>query len=218
MQSLYNNIYQITFLLKATHNEHSKEKRAWADEVHRILADGTRSHHVCNFTNLVEMTSDDDRYCSVHNDRCPLPSDIDGIIGGISCKDISRNNTSKQKLVGAALYAAESSRGGSADCMHGLLRLIDEVHPKWIVAEQSEDLAEGAQYKETFDMLMHDICSRGFDVRVFILDSSEFALPQHRKRMWMLALERPSKMFVIPNYNKFFDEVGALIQALHLLP
>ena len=115
-----------------------KDKRAFANRVHAALHPSCPTP--CNYDNLVTLATAD-RHCDVHNAACPVPSNLDIAIGGLSCRDFARCRNDKQK--GADVYRSASSPGRSADCMHGFNALVDHMSPEIIIIENVDELAEG---------------------------------------------------------------------------
>ena len=186
------------------------EKRTWINDVHSALHPDKPVP--CNFTDINELTTSA-RLCSVHGKRCRLPSALDGIIGGLSCKDYARCNSNKP---GGSVYQQASSPGRSADCMHGLLALVDSTHPEWLLLENTDQLAVNASHTPDLDLFMHDLSSRGYEIKVFVLESSDFVLPQARVRCYITAVLRPGRMFSIADYQSYFKHVEELVERVKL--
>ena len=187
-----------------------KEKRAWIAGLHDILDPETPTP--CNFEDLKHVSDDRMRRCGTHGGRaCPLPENVDGILAGLSCKDLSRANTSKGKMVGSALWNAETSPGKSADCVHGFLNLVRILLPSWGIVENSDELAESDKQKPLLDELRCVLNEAGYDTRIFILDASDYGLPQRRKRMYLLMLRRPCPLCNILDYRAFFTKVQSQV-------
>ena len=167
------------------------EKRTWINDVHSALHPDKPAP--CNFTDINALRTDA-RWCSVHGKRCSLPSALDGVIGGLSCKDYARCNSNKSS---ASVYQQASSPGRSADCMHGLMGLVDSTHPAWLLLENTDELAVNESHRPDLDFFLHDLSSRGYEIKVFVLESSDFILPQARVRCYFIAVLRPGRRFAI---------------------
>ena len=186
------------------------EKRTWINDVHSALHPDKPVP--CNFTDINTITKPT-RMCSVHGKACSVPARLDGIIGGLSCKDYARCNSSKS---GGSVYQQAASPGRSADCMHGLVALVDHTHPEWLLLENTDALAEDPVHRPDLDLFMHDLSSRGYEIKVFVLESSDFILPQARKRCFLVAVLRPGRRFAIDDYQAFFSQFEALIERVKL--
>ena len=153
----------------------------------------------CNFQLLENFAHPDKRKCGVHNRPCKLPSSLHGLIGGLSCKDWARmkNWHSGPKQNGAAIYGADKSPGKSAECMHGLIATVKACPTDWVILENSDELTENEQQRPALDLFMHDLNEAGFDARIFTVQSSDYALPQKRRRAWICAVRRPSQYLYI---------------------
>ncbi len=156
--------------------------------------------------------------CSIHKGHCELPKASHGAIGGISCKDFSKNRRSGEQCSSDSIYLATTSPGKSAECMHGFISLLDTCPPDWFLLENSDELAENAQHQESLDLFVHDMGTRGFDVRVFTANACDYLLPQRRVRTYILGVLRPLRHFLLHDYTGFFATVHRLIQAFMCEP
>ena len=68
--------------------------------------------------------------------------------------------------------------------MHGLMALVDLTHPEWLLLENTDELAENPVHRPDLDLFMHDLSSRGYEIKVFVLESSDFILPQARESVF----------------------------------
>lgn len=102
---------------------------------------------------------------------------------GICCKDLARSNPKRWILKGGVLAGA-TSPGKTADTFWGLITLLDSTHCQatWIVIENSdllleEDAADWSTVKEALQC-------RSFYCRPTLVCSSQFGIPQARKRSY----------------------------------
>ena len=191
-----------------------KDKRQWAREVHTAF---DKTATPCTYTDISTLCDDDRRHCDAHSRCCPLPARVDVLIGGLSCKDYSKNNTVKGRLKGAELYNSGTSPGKSADCMHGFMALIDRAPPEWLLVENTDELAAAEDQRDALDLFIVDLAHRGYDVKVFLLDSSDYLLAQKRRRMFLVGILRPSRNIRIDNYSVFFQRVQTLLEAFKVV-
>ena len=164
------------------------------------------------------MANGKKRVCSIHKKACALPMPGHGAIGGISCKDFSKNRTTGQSCSSDSVYLASSSPGKSADCMHGFIALLDKAPPDWFLLENSDELVENPRHDESLNLFVYDMCAKGFDVRVFTANARDYMLPQSRDRSYILGVMRPLKYFQLQDYTKFFQNVEKLIKAFMCQP
>ena len=170
---------------------------------------------VCVYKDLPDAAA---RKCSTHgNKNCPLPPNTHGAIGGISCRDFSKNRTTGEKCPDS-VYSASSSPGKSADCMHGFVGMLEVCPPDWFVVENSDELAENAAHQESLDLFCHDIGNMGYDLRVYTANASDFGLPQNRWRAYIVGVRRPLKHYKMENYDGFFTTIQRLLIAFHCAP
>jgi site-specific DNA-cytosine methylase len=173
----------------------------------------------CSYDDVGTLTDDVARACCIRShSSCALPTQLDGVIGGLSCKDWSKVNTRPAKQNSAALYASGSSPGQSSDCMHGFLNLLDATVPDWFIVENVDDLAESDQHRPAMDLFLHDLGQRGYETKIYVVDVASYALPQHRVRMYILGVLRPARRLRIADYTSFFDKVGKVLDILKMHP
>jgi len=158
--------------------------------------------------------NDAKRSCNVHGNKpCSSPRALHGCIGGISCKDFSKNRHMGEKCSESVICLASSSPGKSSDCMHGFVGLLDTAPPDWFVLENSDELAENEQHQESLNLFCYGVCARGYDVRVFTVNASEDLLSQSRKRTYIIGIMRPLRYFELNDYTAFFQTVEKLIKS-----
>jgi len=206
--------------------ELDKAKREWSKHVHHFLAQlkesvacafqtslsNDETREACAFDDLTQLKDPNKRTCYAHKlTRCALPPTTDIAIGGLSCKDFARCNANKGKLNGSDIYNSASTPGKSADCMRGFLDLIDTSPPEIILVENVDELADEALHRPALDLFLSDLSSRGYDSKIFILNSSDYGLPQHKRRMYLLGVLRPGRKLNIDDYGAFFQRVESLL-------
>jgi hypothetical protein len=100
--------------------------------------------------------------------------------------------------------------------MHGLMALVDVTHPEWLLLENTDELAENPVHRPDLDLFMHDLSSRGYEIKVFVLESSDFMLPQARVRCFLVGVLRPGRRFAIGDYQAYFRQFEALVEKVKL--
>ena len=78
--------------------------------------------------------------------------------------------------------------------------------------ENTDALAEDPVHRPDLDLFMHDLSSRGYEIKVFVLERTDFILPQARKGCFLVAVLRPGRSLAIDDYQAFFGQFAALIE------
>jgi DNA (cytosine-5)-methyltransferase 1 len=98
---------------------------------------------------------------------------VDVICGGFPCQDLS----------------VAGKRKGLAGSRSGLwwefARIIDELEPKWVVAENVPGLLSSNKGQD-FALIIRWLVERGYGVSWRILDSQYFGVPQRRRRVFIV--------------------------------
>ena len=122
---------------------------------------------------------------------CPVPA-TEGIIGGISCKDLSKGNQNKGKMGNPLDPAGPPKTGGSSwSTFYGLLWLIDahgQDCPDWIAIENVDELVTSRD-EEIIDVVLSELSARGYECIYFFVNSVDWAIPQERKRVFIIGLQ-----------------------------
>jgi DNA (cytosine-5)-methyltransferase 1 len=103
-------------------------------------------------------------------DGRPWRGAVDVISGGFPCQDIS----SAGKRAGI-----ESERSG---LWREMLRIVDEVGPQWVFAENSPHLRTRG-----LDLVIEGLTRLGYRVAWGVLGADHFGAPHERRRMWIVA-------------------------------
>lgn len=105
-------------------------------------------------------------------DGRPWRKTIDVISGGFPCQDIS----SAGKRAGIA--------GGRSGLWFEMLRIIGEVRPRFVFAENSPNLRTRG-----LGTVIEGLASLGYDVRWCVLGARHVGAPHQRNRIWILACD-----------------------------
>lgn len=105
-------------------------------------------------------------------DGYPWHGHIDVISGGFPCQDVSSAGTGK---------GLAGSRSG---LVFEMLRIVDEVRPKFVFAENSPMLRTRG-----LDTILKEFASMGYDARWCVLGAWHVGAPHKRDRMWILAYD-----------------------------
>jgi len=103
-------------------------------------------------------------------DGVPWRGKIDIIKGGFPCQDISAAGK------GAGLAGSRSG------LVFEMLRIVDEVRPRYVVAENSPNLRTRG-----LGTILKEFASMGYDARWGVLGAWHVGAPHRRNRMWILA-------------------------------
>ena len=89
------------------------------------------THHTCIFADI-QTLGKETAHCVVHNRECPVPQ-VDVFICGVSCKDVSRQNPSRD--MSKHVLAEGQSRGGTAQTWQGFSSYVSMKQPGIVVFE-----------------------------------------------------------------------------------
>ena len=182
-----------------------KTKRGWCQRVVDVLEPDSEA---CIYDDITKISSGTAQ-CQRHGQCCPVEAQIDGLVVGFSCKDASKANPNRGKLA-AKLLTGAPSPGKTNDTIASTLELIENKLPEWILLENSDTL-DDADHAAGLELLLSELAGRGYDPMPFLIDGSEYGLPQVRKRMYILAVLRPSRRFKIANYTVLHTRIAELL-------
>ena len=74
----------------------------------------------------------------------------------------------------------------------------------------------GTAHSPAFDDLLAETSPRGYDVQAYVVNSSDYGLPQSRMRAYIIGVLRPSRRFDIPDYGAFFDHFRLLFESFNV--
>ena len=180
-------------------------RRKWCQAVVDKLHPGSDTCVYNDITTLMGSAS----HCTRHGQACQVEEHFDGCIVGFSCKDASKANPNRGKLA-ASVLTTPTSAGGTNDTIHGALKVIDQRLPEWLLLENSDTL-DDADHAAGLELLLNALASRGYDPMPFLIDASEYGLPQVRKRMYILSVLRPARRLTIANYTLYCEKVKELL-------
>ena len=197
--------------------KHDRKRDVWCKKVHQVLS-GTDIANLlpCAFTDC-EGVGTSKAKCTMHKRQttgcdCTIPDFISLLVAGFVCKDFSRANMHKGSLQGADIFNALQSPGGSAQTMHAILHVVGSIHVDGLILENSDELA-GSIHSSALDEFLNALDEKGFDCQAYVMNSSDFALPQERKRCYIIGLRRPNKTFALREGNvAFFEKVKPLLK------
>lgn len=116
----------------------------------------------------VEVTCGD-----VRTQTLPPADDIDVVIGGPPCQGFS---------VAGKMDPADPRSGH----VWYFLDIVSNLHPAAFVMENVAALAENSRWSHILQGLKDNAAAMGFNVKLFVLNSADFGVPETRKRMFLV--------------------------------
>lgn len=104
---------------------------------------------------------------------CDMPDNIDVVLGGFPCQGFSVANTKRSMKDERNFLYKE------------LLRVIEDKQPKFFVGENVKGLIS-MQKGEVIKAIVDDFKKIGYNVNYKILKTSEYGVPQHRERVFII--------------------------------
>lgn len=187
-------------------------KRQWIqkvqDELHPMFSEG-----MCVFDDITCLSSGK-AWCQRHSEYCAVKEQFDGLMCGFSCRDLSRMNPNRAKLA-SLVFSSSASPGKTNDTFTGALEFIGEHNPEFIGLENSDTL-DDADHAIGLDILLQNLAEMGYDVQAFLIDCQEYALPQARKRVFVVGVKRPARRLKIANFSAFFNKYKGLLESFKM--
>jgi hypothetical protein len=104
-----------------------------------------------------------------------IPTDVDILVAGFVCKDLSRLNSRGKTL---------DDGGESGDTFQGMYAYTDRFRPSIVLLENVKN------EKKTWDDVVRTFDRIGYKAQWIYCDTKNYYLPQTRERMYMIAIER----------------------------
>ena len=163
----------------------AKEKLLTKDE-HGCEFEAPASHAAaspCLFVDICELGGDV-ADCAAHGQKCPVPQ-VDLLVLGTSCKDMSRANPCQHK--DSAVLSQQVSRGGSAQTFQGMLSYLQSKCPPLVLFENVDamDDSKGTDMNN-MDIFLAETSARGYESQVCMTDAAEFGCSARRRRIYVL--------------------------------
>ncbi len=133
----------------------------WANEINELACE-TYKHNIGNHIVNGDIWKVIDEIPS---------SNIDVVIGGFPCQDISINNIKAKGVFGArsGLYSA-------------MVEVVNRLRPKIFIAENVKALLN-SNNKKSLAKVLEDFRSIGYDVTYKLYNTADFGVPQTRERV-----------------------------------
>lgn len=129
--------------------------------------------------------------------------EIDVIVGGPPCQGFSSLNRWSKEL-------EEDPRN---KLFYDFLRFVSEIKPKAILIENVRQILtskDGYARKRICELLDE----MGYNVDFSVLDSSDYGVPQNRKRAFFIGIKKEIGFFDFNNMSKFYNEKVTVEEAL----
>lgn len=128
------------------------------------------------------------------NDFNTLPNgEVDGIIGGPPCQGFSLSGNRDPKDPRNSLFM-------------DFVRFIQHYKPKFFVMENVPGLLsmKNAKGDSVIDIIVEEFSNSGYDVKVETLDSSDYGVPQKRRRVFVVGFRTDLNLSSINYYPQPF--------------
>lgn len=136
-----------------------------------------------------------------HKDTLPKCGEVDILIGGFPCQDISVNGK------GAG---ADGARSG---LYRAMVETIQELRPKVFVAENVKGLLM-RHNKASLDRIMADFGSLGYSISLNLYHAADYGVPQSRERVFIVGTAPGLPDFTPPKPTHTSDEWITAKQAI----
>ncbi|NJM50690.1 MAG: DNA cytosine methyltransferase [Sphingomonadales bacterium] len=121
-----------------------------------------------------------------HIDDLPDTDNVDLVIGGFPCQDISVNGKGK----GVA--------GERSGLYRAMVEVVRRLQPQIFVAENVKGLLM-KHNKASLERVLSDFTALGYNVSLKLFNSAEFCVPQSRERVLIFGVRNDLHGFSIPN-------------------
>lgn len=118
-------------------------------------------------------------------DTLPPAKDVDVVIGGFPCQDISVNGK------------GQGIRGARSGLYRAMVDVVNRLRPKAFVAENVKGLLM-KHNEDSLRTVLKDFSSLGYDVSYKLYNSAEFGVPQSRERVFIIGTAPTAKKFSPP--------------------
>ncbi len=118
-------------------------------------------------------------HCSTHDGPCRIPT-CDFLVGGASCKDMSRSNSSVDR--GTLVLSQKESKGSSAQTWRGLCDHLHRHRPNVVLFENVDSMDDNASSPagSNYDLASATFSDLGYHVVPVMCDAQMFGTPQRR--------------------------------------
>ena len=138
---------------------------------------------------------DSSRHCvSTYARNFPNARTIHADVSSLSPRDVLRHVESRSKLVLAGCPPCQlfsqlhRSRGPVGPEIQSYLRLVEGIAPKFLVFENVPLIRS---YPDAWGSVLETLSRLGYHVRHRVVCASDYGVPQHRKRLLLIAAREP---------------------------
>jgi len=116
-------------------------------------------------------------YETVSRSPQPVPGDLDVLLAGFSCKDLSMMNSYRKTL---------AEMGTSGSTLRGVLDYVERHRPRIVLLENVWAIAKANScgFRQV-DLVLEGLKIRGYAAGYKLLNSCDYYVPQIRHRVWM---------------------------------
>ncbi len=132
----------------------------------------------------------------------PSANDVDVVIGGFPCQDISVNGK------GLGINGARSG------LYRAMVEVVDRLKPKAFIAENVKGLLM-KHNSASLNAVLQDFTSIGYDVTYHLYHSADYGVPQSRERVFIIGTAPSIKKFRPPEISHTYDNWINAKTALH---
>jgi len=132
-----------------------------------------------------ENHSNEDIAIEVRKDNIP---DHDVLVGGFPCQDYS---------VASSLKNAHGIVGKKGVLWWEIEKILSKKSPKYLILENVDRLLKSpaSQRGRDFAIILSSLNNLGYAVEWRVLDASEYGMPQRRKRVFIMAYKKGTKLY-----------------------
>lgn len=103
--------------------------------------------------------------------------DVDLIIGGFPCQDISVAGK------GAGIVKGKTRSG----LMYEMMRIIAKLKPRYVIAENVKNILS-QKHRSQLEEFLRFLSDQGYAVTMDMLNAKDFSTPQNRERVFMIGV------------------------------
>jgi len=123
-------------------------------------------------------------YDTISRSAQPVPGELDVLLAGFSCKDLSMMNSYRKTL---------AEMGTSGSTLRGVLDYVERYRPRIVLLENVWAIAKANScgFRQV-DLVMEGLKTRGYAAGYKLLNSCDYYVPQIRHRVWMWGIRLDS--------------------------
>lgn len=139
--------------------------------------------------------------CETFAKAHPLADVLEGDVNAMSFRDFADDVELVAGGPPCQPWSTGGKRLGEADPRDGwpaFLRILDEIRPRAVLAENVAGLAKGNR-QDRFTHLLNELAERGFRVVAHVLNAADFGVPQKRQRLFIVGMRDREFEFPAPS-------------------